>query len=314
MAKTVFRPGEFKKSDDKVMLQLYHSFQKEEPVEVVEAVPEYTGPTADDLRREAEAFQRQWEQDKNQMLQAAKDEAERIVKEAQQAAFEEVKQQTEQLQVTKQQAEAEAEQTVHEAEKKALDIIQEAEKKREQKLAEAYNEGYSKGSEEGFNSGKAEVNRLIERMHVILAKTLDKRQDILNDTEQQIVELVLLMTRKVVKVISESQRNVLINNIVQALRKVKGRGDVTIRVNMADVKLTTEHTKDFMNAVESIKNITVAEDSTVDQGGCIVETDFGAIDARISSQLSELEQKILEIAPIKNVARNNSSPAAIGEI
>ncbi len=314
MAKTVFRPGEFKKSDDKVMLQLYHNFQKEEPVEVPEVVPEYTGPTADDLKREAEVFQQQWEQDKQQMLQNAKDEAERIVKEAQQAAFEEVKQQTEQLQVTKQQAEAEAEKTVHEAEKKALDIIQEAEQKRDQKLAEAYKEGYAKGSEEGFNSGKAEVDRLIDRMHVILAKTLDKRQDILNDTEQQIVELVLLMTRKVVKVISESQRNVLINNIVQALRKVKGRGDVTIRVNMADVKLTTEHTKDFMNAVESIKNITVAEDSTVDQGGCIVETDFGAIDARISSQLSELEQKILEIAPIKNVSRNNTSPAAIGDL
>ena len=46
--------------------------------------------------------------------------------------------------------------------------------------------------------------------------------------------------------------------------------------------------------VESIKNITVAEDSSVEKGGCIIETDFGAIDARISSQLNELEQKILE--------------------
>jgi len=58
-----------------------------------------------------------------------------------------------------------------------------------------------------------------------------------------------------------------------------------------------------MEAVESIKNITVAEDSSVEKGGCIVETDFGAIDARISSQLNELEQKILEISPIKTVTK-----------
>ena len=133
-----------------------------------------------------------------------------------------------------------------------------------------------------------------------------ERQEILDETEQQIVDLVLLMTRKVVKVISENQRTVVMNNIVQALRKVKGRGDVTIRVNMADVELTTEHTNDFIQAVENIKNISVIEDSSVDRGGCIVETDFGAIDARISSQLTELEQRILEISPIKTITKTSA--------
>ena len=91
---------------------------------------------------------------------------------------------------------------------------------------------------------------------------------------------------------------------MQALKKVKGRGDVTLRVNLADVKLTTDHTKDFISQVENIKNISVVEDSSVDRGGCIVETDFGAIDARIASQLAELETKILEISPIKSVGKS----------
>ena len=47
------------------------------------------------------------------------------------------------------------------------------------------------------------------------------------------------------------------------------------------------------------------EDSSVERGGCIVETDFGAIDARISSQLAELEEKILEISPIKSVSKSD---------
>jgi flagellar assembly protein FliH len=48
------------------------------------------------------------------------------------------------------------------------------------------------------------------------------------------------------------------------------------------------------------------EDSSVDRGGCIVETDFGAIDARISSQLTELEQRILEISPIKTITKTSA--------
>jgi flagellar assembly protein FliH len=50
----------------------------------------------------------------------------------------------------------------------------------------------------------------------------------------------------------------------------------------------------------------VLEDSSVEKGGCIVETDFGAIDARISSQLSELETKVLEISPIKTVTKSDA--------
>ncbi|MCL2374866.1 MAG: FliH/SctL family protein, partial [Treponema sp.] len=140
-----------------------------------------------------------------------------------------------------------------------------------------------------------------------LERAQDKRAEILEQTEQEIVSLVLLIARKVIKVISENQRNVIVSNIVQALRKVKGRGNILIRVNMADLKLSTQQKKDFINLVEGAKSIQVVEDSSVDEGGCIVETDFGEIDARISSQLSELETRILEISPIKSKAKIASS-------
>jgi len=72
-----------------------------------------------------------------------------------------------------------------------------------------------------------------------------------------------------------------------------------IRVNLSDLDLTTEHIKDFMGMVENVKSITVLEDSSVDKGGCIIETDFGQIDARISSQLHEIEENITELMPIR---------------
>ena len=120
------------------------------------------------------------------------------------------------------------------------------------------------------------------------------------------------MTRKIVKIISENQKGVVLSNVLAALKKVKTRGNVTIRVNLADVKLTSEHTQDFIKQVENVKGITVLEDSTVDKGGCIVETDFGAIDARIQSQLSELETAILEISPVKTITKNEPMPVSEG--
>ena len=64
MAKAVFRPGEAKTIEEKVMLPLYKDYS---PIEeaIVEEEEEYTGPTAEDLRREAEEYKAQFEQEKH---------------------------------------------------------------------------------------------------------------------------------------------------------------------------------------------------------------------------------------------------------
>ena len=104
MAKTVFRPGEAKNIEEKVMLPLYKDYSPIEDVEVQEE-EEYTGPTAEDLRREAEEYKAQFEQEKQQLKADAQKEAERIIKAAEDTAFAEVKRQTDQAAVIKADAE-----------------------------------------------------------------------------------------------------------------------------------------------------------------------------------------------------------------
>ncbi len=304
MAKTVFRPGEAKNIEEKVMLPLFKDYS---PIEeaIVEEEEEYTGPTADDLRREAEEYKAQFEQEKQQLKADAQKEAERIIKAAEDTAFAEVKRQTDQAAVIKADAENEAAAIIEKAKAEAAQIVAEANAQHDKIVSEARNEGFEQGSQEGFEKGSAEVERLIERMHKILEAVMQRREEILQDTESQIVELVILMARKVIKILSENQKNVIMANTVAALRKVKTRGSVTLRVNIEDVKLTTAHADEFIQHVENVQGITVQEDSSVEKGGCIVETDFGAIDARISSQLTELENKILEVSPVKNIKRSD---------
>lgn len=304
MAKTVFRQNEIKAKEEKFQLKLLHDYSPKVE-EVVEDVPEYTGPTADDIRREAEVFKRNFEIEKEGMLSKAQADADAIVKKAEEAAFAEVKRQTDQAQIIKTNAENDAEKIKKDAEAEAQRIIEEAQSERDRIIADSQKQGYDKGYEDGYQDGNKEAERLVERMHTVLDAVMARREEILSETEYQIVELVVLMARKVVKIISENQKTVILNNVLQALKKVKGRGDVTIRVNLADVKLTTEHVDDFIQRVEAVKGITVMEDTTVEKGGCIVETDFGAIDARISSQLTELEQKIMEMSPVKTIAKSD---------
>ena len=303
MTKNLFIPTEVKKIDGEFKLQLLHEYAKPVEEEAVEVVPEYTGPTADDLRREAEAFRVQWESEKSDMLAKAQAEADEILHKAEEAAFNEVKRQTDHAQELRTDAEQEAARIVQQAKDEAAQIVAKAQTERDAQLAASKQDGYNAGRDEGFAEGKAEVDRLVSRTHKILEAVMARREEILSETEQQVVELVILMARKVIKTISESQKSVVIENVAQALKKVKGRGNVLLHVNLEDVQLTTEHAQEFIRNIENIQGITVLEDSTVEKGGCVVETDFGAIDARIASQLGELETKILEISPVKTLAK-----------
>jgi flagellar assembly protein FliH len=312
VAKTVFRPNEITSNGPQVVLAAPTSFeefsgldQEEEQVEELSPEEIYTGPTADDLRREAEAFKAQWAIEREALINSARVEAEQIIDAARGTAAREVEAGTHEGDAAREAAEAEAQRITTEAQEKIKQLEEESRSTLEGEKQEALEAGKISGREEGYAQGAAEVERLIQRTQTVLERAQDKRGEILAETEQEIVDLVLLLTRKVVKSITENQRTVILQNVVQALRKVKARGNVIIRVNMVDVKLTTEHTKNFIQMMEGVNGIQVVEDSTVDSGGCIIETDFGEIDARIASQLAELEAKILEISPIKARPKSN---------
>ena len=299
MAKNVFRADEILYQSRKVFIKP-PQVEPEESYEEIESLEEYTGPSVEDLRNEADEFKRSWEEEKARLIEAAQAEAESIKKEAERAAFDEVKRKNNQAQKIRQEAEDEAKGIIAEARKKAEELEAEIQAKVDRQEKEAFAKGHAEGREEGFQEGRQEVERLVESLQKIISGAIDKRNQIIQESETQVINLVLLIAKKVIKVISENQRNVVINNVVQALRKLKSRGDVVIRVNLADVELTSEHINDFMKMVESVKSVTVLEDSSVDRGGCIIETDFGQIDARISSQLHEIEEKIVELAPIRS--------------
>jgi flagellar assembly protein FliH len=314
VAKAVFRSGEVTPNGSVILLdpptafaELAHLAPVEEEPEEPLVIEEYTGPTAEDLRREAEAFKVQWLVERERLIRIAKEEAEKSAVQIRDEAEEEAQRKIREAQAAKKTAEEDAKRMLADAEGKIRRLEEESRVNCEAARKEAEDQGRIAGKEEGFTQGKAEVERLIQRTQVMLERAQNKRGEILIETEQEIIDLVLLISRKVIKVISENQRTIVLQNVVQALRKVKTRGNVTIRVNMADLKLTTEHIKDFIQRLEGVKSIQVVEDTSVDSGGCVIETDFGEIDARISSQLAELEAKILQVSPIRSRLKSAAS-------
>jgi flagellar assembly protein FliH len=300
MTKAVFRPEELINTGTIVSLEAPFAGKTEDILDDVDELPPvFEGPTADDLRREAEAFKMQWASEKDALLNSARAEAEIIVTGAKKTAADKTEKLEEELASAKVKAQAEADFIINEANSKAEQIEVTANVKLEEVIKASEAEGFAQGRKDGYEAGMVDVKRLIARTQLIMERIQDKRSEIIERAEQEIIDLTLLIARKIVKVIPENDRQVVVENIKEALGKIKTKGRVIVKVNLSDIETATEHLDEFIKLMESSGDIQILEDSSIDAGGCYIETDFGEIDARIAVQFAELESKILELSPFK---------------
>ena len=303
MARKIFKAQETKSVGSKVLITpppiVRKKVEPEEAVDIAEAQAAIS-VAAEEFEPEPSPEERRDKllEEAKHVKEQAEQEAGRVKEEAEQAAFKLVQQKTVEGKKAVDDAKAEAKRIVEEAQERAVRIEEEAKKKVVAYISEAKKKAVSEGREEGFRKGEDEAKRLVERLHIILNAAIDKRKKIIDSTERQLINLVLLISKKVVKVISEKARTVVIANVREALKKVSRDTEVTIKVNTKDLEITTKHKNSFIKQIESLENVTVEEDSRVDPGGCIIETSFGDIDARIQKQLALLEERIRELLPI----------------
>lgn len=160
-------------------------------------------------------------------------------------------------------------------------------------VAQIQHKAREAGRKEGFAEGHGQIEMVIDRLREVTSKIVQKRQDILSGSESQMVGLVLLIARKVIKILTKESKEIVVENVRRALELVRKRGEVTIRINPTDLNLATDELKKITDTIEHDGLINFIVDNLIERGGCLIETEFGEIDARIHSQILEIENKIL---------------------
>ena len=302
MSKLVFKPGEIRQTNIAKQIELPYKYQKNlidaEEFKEFEVDDEgnpidvYQGPSIEEMEAELERYRRETEEEVREMLERARKKAKEIEEEGKTAAFKELQQTREQINIELERLKLDSEKEIERGKFEAEKMIKEAELKVSEIEHEAYKKGYEAGREEGYKEGQAEVMRLIDRLGTVVSTAVDIRDDLIRSSEKMMTEMILMIAKKVIKDEIVERREVVINNIKEAIKRVKDRDRIDIRVNFADLDMTTAHKDELIKMMESLRKVNIYEDSRVERGGCIIETDVGAIDARISTQLDAIEEAI----------------------
>ncbi len=302
MSKLVFKPGQVKQVNIAKQIELPSKYQENlidtdeykefEVDDEGNPIDVYQGPSIEEMEAELERYRRETQEEARQIIEEAQAQSASIEEQGKKNAFEEQQKAREQINLEQERSKIESEQEIERGKFEAEKMIKEAELKVSEIEHEAYKKGYDAGREEGYKDGQAEVMRLIDRLGTVVSTAVDIRDDIIKSSERMMSEMILMIARKVIKDEIVERREVVVNNIKEAIKRVKDRDRIDIRVNFADLDMTTAHKDELIKMMESLKKVNIYEDSRVERGGCIIETDVGAIDARISTQLDAIEEAI----------------------
>ncbi len=157
-------------------------------------------------------------------------------------------------------------------------------------VKQAYAEGFAQGERDAQALGEQRIAPLVATLENMMSELAAMRQKIQAQIENEVVELALHIARKVIGQEVQTNRSAVAAIVREALKLVEDPEEITIRMNPADIQQLQNAQIDIGCPGGHGDRIQFREDRGVETGGCLVQTEYGEIDARIEEQLRTIEE------------------------
>jgi len=117
-------------------------------------------------------------------------------------------------------------------------------------------------------------------------------ETILRNNLEEMHNLVMLIAEKVIRHSIAEQNETILATIEDAIRLAVKSEEFQIRVNPNDLEIVKQKKKEIIDDISGLDNIVLKSDSSVDRGGCILESANCTVDATISGQLQVINEAL----------------------
>jgi flagellar assembly protein FliH len=152
-------------------------------------------------------------------------------------------------------------------------------------VSKGFAQGERAGAEAAARRGEATLRRLTET----LGELTTLREQMIHQTERQMVQLALAVARRIVHREISIDQDLLIAMARVALDRLGESAQVTVRLNPEDFEATAA----VRSAQWTGTHVSVVADARVGRGGCRVESEFGTLDAGVDAQIQEIARALL---------------------
>lgn len=161
--------------------------------------------------------------------------------------------------------------------------------------AQALEEGRGALAEVLEQPGEAEqVDRVRRLVQAMLRGFAQQRRELLAELRPYVVRLAVEIARRIVQRELRTDPGLIVRTTDTALEQVASASGVRVRVHPLDAELLQQTMSEMVPAPDRAAAIEVVPDGSIEQGGCVVESDRGIVDARLRTQFEEMQTSLLD--------------------
>lgn len=171
-----------------------------------------------------------------------------------------------------------------EGENKARAILENANRdaeklkqKVETEIAEAIASEHARGLADG-----------LQQTQVLQEKVRQLAEGLQREVEGQALETSVKIARRLLEEELDNNAEAIVSVVRQALDSARQQREIFVRVNPVHIEVLRENKSSIIDALGRARDLDFREDPDLAPGGCMVETEVGTIDARLSTQFDAL--------------------------
>lgn len=164
------------------------------------------------------------------------------------------------------------------------------EREKAQILDQGYHDGYAQGEQEGKEILENQAEELFKAMNQLT----QEKGDVFAEAKPEIIKLSVKIAEKIIQKAIANQPDLFEGIIDEAIAKVTDKDKVIIRVNPAQIDTVRKYKDRLLERINDIKSLEFQDDPKIENGGCMIETKLGYVDATLSIKLATLQNALFK--------------------
>ncbi len=169
-------------------------------------------------------------------------------------------------------------------------------KKTQLMVEEAFNRGLAQGRSEIVEAQEQQIKNAVSALEAVVDEIRRIRCRDVESMEVETVRLALGIAKKIIGHASTHSETVQ-HVVKQAMAKASDTRQLTIKLNAKDLDAVQTIVRELMPDDDPGASFRIEPDEAIEQGGCVIETKLGDIDARIDHQLKLIEELLEDNLP-----------------
>jgi len=151
-------------------------------------------------------------------------------------------------------------------------------------------------TKEGYEDGLKQAKSDVDEVRNAITGFMNAKQEVFDIVTPYILEMSVDIAKKIIKRELEQDPSIILENIQKLLKSLsKEETKITLKVNPVQVSLIKTEIPEMLNNAGLDAKVMVVPDESIMEGGCMVTTSNGVIDATIETQLSVISEALKEL-------------------